>query len=82
MHLGSDLNELELTYQDQRYRITIHEGESALLERDAEPDCTQLELQVNPALQQIVAFTLFTAGQASELQVVAPAPEVKDLSEE
>ena len=82
VHLGSDLNELELTYQDQRYRITLHEGESALLERDAEPDCTQLELQVNPALQQIVAFTLLTAGQEPELQLVAPAPEVKDLSEE
>ena len=80
--MGSDLNELELTYQDQRYRITIHEGEVAPLALDAEPDCTQLELQVNPALQQIVAFTLFTAGQAPELQVVAPAPEVKDLSEE
>ena len=81
MHLGSDLNELELTYQDQRYRITIYEGEVAPLALDAEPDCTHLELRVDPALQQIVAFRILT-GQAPELQAVAPAPEVKDLSEE
>lgn len=81
VHLGSDLNELDVTYQDQRYRITIHEGEVAPLERDAEPDCTYLELQVDPALQQIVAFKLPT-GPTSLEQAVAPAPEVEDLNEE
>ena len=86
VHLGSELNELEVTYQGQRYRIAIHEVERAQLERDlstepASADCTHLELQVDPELKQIVAFKLLT-GQATLGQAVAPAPEVEDLSEE